>query len=114
MRVLVGTAAVHPHVGTQDEVAGKRDQEVLAAGGHRLDGPADHGMVVGNAGDGRVDRLEAGDGPAGEHAVQRLRGPVNRIAFRHWRRLVRARTKVGTFKIALSSHRTSPAVPAGR
>ena len=80
-------AAVHAHVRVQDQIAGERHQQMLAARDDRFDGAPDDGVVVGDAVEGGKDRLEPRDGVPAERALQRARGAEDRVAFRHRRRL---------------------------
>ena len=78
--------AAHQHVGEQDQVAGKMHEHPLAAGFDRVHGAAGERRVVVDAREFGEDGLEAGDGLAGERAVEGAGGAEDGVAFGHVRR----------------------------
>ena len=76
-------APVHPHVRAEDEIAGERHQQMLAARRDRLDRPAGDRTIVIDARQRGEGRVEPGDDLAGERALQRPRRAKDRVAFRH-------------------------------
>ena len=76
-------AAVHAHVGMENEIARKIHEQMLAARGHRLDRAADDRLIVRDARERGERRLETRHDLAGKRAMQRASGTKNRIPFRH-------------------------------
>ena len=70
-------------MGAQHQIAGERDEKVLAARRNRLDGAADDRMIIGDARQGRKRGLKLRDGFTRERAVECARRAEDRVAFRH-------------------------------
>src|SRR5262245_56125040 len=75
--------AVHPHMSPKDDVAGKPEEQVLAARVHPLDRSTADGKGVVSAHDSGEDRFEARDRAASECLVERARSTEDRVAFGH-------------------------------
>src|SRR4029078_12247125 len=75
-------AAVHPHVGAQNEGAGEVNEKVVSDRIDALDRAAGNGRVIVNAVERGQNGLEGGDLLARQRAVKCARGTKDRIPLR--------------------------------
>ncbi len=105
--VDVPTAA-HKHVGEKNQVAGEINEGPFADGFYFFDSATSDGRVYFDAFEFGKNAFEAGDGLAGEGAMESARGTKNCVAFGHLAGLreivVRVGVVGGIFCIAAGNH----------